>query len=171
MDNTRHRETSTAMKEKKSKSHELRKELDEAITSNIKKKLQKRAALKQSPSTEEAPVSLKAEKQLKLPPTYRVRQPIEPLSFVDDPMLRKQIKKEEGFKYKPLEQYKWKPGFESFSQSEDEDQPPMKSLKLVESKAKLIPTNQRPSNPPPSKSQPCSKGKGEDVFSYFLNLF
>ena len=49
VDNTRHRETSTAMKEKKSKSHELRKELDEAITSNIKKKLQKRAALKQSP--------------------------------------------------------------------------------------------------------------------------
>ena len=50
MDNTRHREsTSTAMKEKKSKSHELRKEFDEAITSNIKKKLQKRAAFKQSP--------------------------------------------------------------------------------------------------------------------------
>lgn len=106
------------MKEKKSKSHELRKEFDEAITSNIKKKLQKRAALKHStPVREEEPVSIRPEKQLKLPPNYRIPQPIEPLSFVDDPMLRKQIKKEENFTYKPLEQYKWKPGFESFSQS------------------------------------------------------
>jgi replication initiation and membrane attachment protein DnaB len=54
-----------------------------------------------------------------LPPNYRIKQPLEPLNFDDDPMLNKKIKKEEKFRYKPLNEYRWKPGFEEISSSSE----------------------------------------------------
>jgi hypothetical protein len=56
-------------------------------------------------------------------------------------MLSKRIKVEEKFAFKPLNQYKWKPGFEEISSSSEDERKPSqirKPLKIVDSKPKFF---------------------------------